>query len=1551
MNINGIDQTEYFESNLTAPLDSIYLADFTGDGMLEALAVSGVDSEILKFTARDQLNQLSSGGFPNSYHYINFGDFNGDGITDVIVRTANNWLIDHYNGSTFTGHQYITPMLSQFNEDPDKVGSPFRLRIADIDKDGRDDLLFISNQNLILPSSDVDIYYNKITGWQNTSLSNIIITFPSVFELSPSLINLSDFDGDGSLGIFAFPIENYLKFRLNDKSKYVYRILDGLNTLTTIEYKPLTDNSVYDNNTNHSYPNPSLTAPMYVASSVEQTGKFGTTLINQSFFYKTLRYNKKGLGLLGFEEEESKNNINNSKSTVFAHFPPISGSLKQSRPMLPWKQETKVEDNNGNWQLVSRSETTYNQDQFQTFSNRFNYLIRPVETKSYDFISETSNISEFTYDNHGNVTLTEERIYDNVTQSGTAFFESTTEHSDFVNNGSWIPWQPEIVETTQKRTGEDPVSSIKYLKYDSRGNLVKMTKNPSTEAEVIKEYTYDNFGNITSEKISPMGMISRESIFTYTPCHRFVETSTNPKNWIDTYEYNLLLGVKTKHIDINGLETEYEYDGFGRLSKTILPDGNTSEQEITWNIGFGPSSYLYSIHRFGSVELSSVEFYNDAQRVIRQSNMNSVGNYIHTDVTYNNKGLKTNVSLPYESGQNILWNTNQYDYLGRTIQTNNQNSTTNYTYNGREVTAENVTLNQISSQLFDPLGLVIEAADEGGTIEYEYNSFGSSKTISGPSNSPITSIYDDFGRQIELNDPAAGVINYQYDALGQITRQEDSKGMVFEMEYDILGRLIEKHSPEGIFEYRFDAQLLGLLDEAISPNNEVNIEYGYDGLGRMTNRVENINGENFHFEYTYNSDGLPETYMYPNGFIVEYEYNPQQKSVLQNIKRADNNENIWTFGSENQYGQMTQYYLGSSSLQWNRNFETSTGLPTTWTNQQGDWNISYDFDLASANLLSRHNNHIGTSDAFTYDDVNRLKEITTLNTANTSNTIDVSYSTSGSIESKTDVGTYNVQNSSGRTLGVSDPNINVSDNMQIIEYTSFNKISTISEGDYDAYFMYGPDEQRRHMKIYEGGREFIERYYVSDFEREFANGHGRDICYIPLPSGDMALYIDPHGSSGEIYFAYQDYQGSILAIADDNGGIIEEYSYDAWGNRRDASTLENNYYPTGANGVWQGFFHRGYTGHEHLECFGLINMNGRLYDPLLGRMLSPDKYVQAPDFSQNFNRYSYAWNNPLTYSDPSGDIVITTALVIKSAAILMGAYVGGSMANGTGNIGDWDWQSGSTYAGIVLGGAAGYFGGSHIASGFAKTTSMNKAVLAKTNAWAQVGSATYGGGLNVINNYHSDMTFGEGLSYFTAGFLGTAAGMYVGPVAGMGVGGLSTMTAGYVHGNIDDTYGASQHFIGGAASAWAGTSMYHSYAKSANYDFAGRYNPSSLKSHFWSGKGGKAVYYAAEGVANDFAYGASYADEKNFFHGMNRFLVAGGRGIINMAHGDAKNQLFYTRENKPLTYTARAGVHLALPLSGYLTQGYGLGYIGQNKSGLITFKTTAYTFGHILGGL
>ena len=63
---------------------------------------------------------------------------------------------------------------------------------------------------------------------------------------------------------------------------------------------------------------------------------------------------------------------------------------------------------------------------------------------------------------------------------------------------------------------------------------------------------------------------------------------------------------------------------------------------------------------------------------------------------------------------------------------------------------------------------------------------------------------------------------------------------------------------------------------------------------------------------------------------------------------------------------------------------------------------------------------------------------------------------------------------------------------------------------------------------------------------------------------------------------------------------------------------------------------RGYTEHEHLDEMGLIHMNGRVYDPLVGRMMSADPFIQAPGSLQSYNRYAYVMNNPLNLTDPSG---------------------------------------------------------------------------------------------------------------------------------------------------------------------------------------------------------------------------------------------------------------------------------------------------------------------------
>lgn len=98
------------------------------------------------------------------------------------------------------------------------------------------------------------------------------------------------------------------------------------------------------------------------------------------------------------------------------------------------------------------------------------------------------------------------------------------------------------------------------------------------------------------------------------------------------------------------------------------------------------------------------------------------------------------------------------------------------------------------------------------------------------------------------------------------------------------------------------------------------------------------------------------------------------------------------------------------------------------------------------------------------------------------------------------------------------------------------------------------------------------------------------------------------------------------------GNALQRLSYDPWGTLRDPVTLV----PFAPGDEPDLLLGRGYTGHEHLPWFGLVNMNARLYDPATGRFLNPDPFVQDPTSTQSFNRYSYCLNNPLRYSDPTG---------------------------------------------------------------------------------------------------------------------------------------------------------------------------------------------------------------------------------------------------------------------------------------------------------------------------
>ncbi len=218
------------------------------------------------------------------------------------------------------------------------------------------------------------------------------------------------------------------------------------------------------------------------------------------------------------------------------------------------------------------------------------------------------------------------------------------------------------------------------------------------------------------------------------------------------------------------------------------------------------------------------------------------------------------------------------------------------------------------------------------------------------------------------------------------------------------------------------------------------------------------------------------------------------------------------------------------------------------------------------------------------------------------------------------------------------------------------------------------------------------------------------------------------------------------------GNIVAEQSFDAWGRRT----------VTGTPLAW---LYRGYTGHEHLDEFGLINMNGRMYDPIVGRMLSPDNYVVNPFGTQAYNRYSYVFNNPLSYVDPDGNEPVTIALIITGA--VLGGYFGGALASDNWNpVSKQYWQDGwqGFTAGAVIGAALGGATGMTIgAKGLAGLAGAQKAFV----------TGTYSGMINMLSSYDSEQGGLASLAYFGAGFAGGYGSAAMGKVAGLFVGNVT----------------------------------------------------------------------------------------------------------------------------------------------------------------------------------
>ena len=198
-------------------------------------------------------------------------------------------------------------------------------------------------------------------------------------------------------------------------------------------------------------------------------------------------------------------------------------------------------------------------------------------------------------------------------------------------------------------------------------------------------------------------------------------------------------------------------------------------------------------------------------------------------------------------------------------------------------------------------------------------------------------------------------------------------------------------------------------------------------------------------------------------------------------------------------------------------------------------------------------------------------------------------------------------------------------------HTGFNKESNVKQGNNSLSYTYGYDHQRIFMEEHVGSTVRTKRYvgnceYVT--ETTGNTTASRWLTYLTGSTGVYAVVVTANNAN-TIHYILKDNLGSWTAITSSSGTVEQRLSYDAWGNLRNPNSWSGSFTGT-------PMFDRGFTGHEHLYAFGLINMNGRMYDPITSSFLSVDQYVGSPENAQGFNRHAYCSNNPLRYVDPSG---------------------------------------------------------------------------------------------------------------------------------------------------------------------------------------------------------------------------------------------------------------------------------------------------------------------------
>lgn len=1400
-------KTISFTGNVSSNLlRHIGFGDFNGDRKTDLLYMNFNKQSMFieysdgtAFLAPVQVNSFSPLTSSNNYN-ISCPDYNGDGFSDLILTDNNaNPNVTNYQTYFSVGNKLIKGVTT--------------------------------NGFFNFNSVEVLKIYSTKNGYK---FVNETVTYATSYQFQ------ADFNGDGKIDFISLDPAApniIISGAIDTENRNIVSINTGLKKQIDILYSNTSTKINHDieevySDAANSYSGDlvSINPSMFVVDEVHISNS-NTQFQNRSqYIYAGALFHTKGKGFLGFESSGSFDT-----HTLIGN---KSSSDVSSSNFLPQSSEQITGTYNS---FLSGGKTTYYIDNFISKTDNV-FQNSPLGNKRYFFATSSSNIINYLSAN-GSSTL---YFYDqnqqgNLTSSIVSYgwpglvpikIENNSYTYIQVNGRSRLNTK----SFTNTQFGEPSYSRAIEYNYDVQGHLTSIINDPSLGSQSLQtSFTnFNTFGMPTKLTVSG-DFTSRVSETFYDGKGRFVIQSKNPLLQTEDFVYEPLYGNVIQKTDIRGLTSKFSYDGIGRLISTQLPNNTINSVEYIYdNDGGYPNPTIYKKKVQNEGETEAFTFYDSFGRVMKYLTQDALGNTLVSTNTYDGYGVLQYSTEPHFVSQQTYLATKYTQettfFRAKKVETVKYTIPfggsigvytptglfTDYKYsnkimpNGTYAIAFVETKDNTGKLLrkeFNAAGqndvvsngqpspVILGATEMTQSATYHFNSNGQPKDVVLTNTQDLTSTithnftYNFLAQQIQLNDPSAGIINYSYNTLGELLHQDDANGS-WDYSYNKLGNIETKigtQSGQTSYQYVTTSNGLNLIEKITGPN--VITEYSYDNLSRNTQIKETVGTKTFISEMTYDKYNHKISYKYPSGFTTKHDYN--SNGYLTTIKDAANNL-IWQLDDVNSTGQLTKYTYGN-------------GIQTTVTynylhqldliDHGGIHTQDYSFNALTSNLISRdyvnldplHSSH--NFEKFEYDGLDRLNQFEQQDPNNFYNPIytnNTSFDILGNMEHKDDAGDFAYSNTSKpfNLTQINNPTPNIPTNPLSVIYNDLKKVKQISEAITlkEMNFLYGNDNERIKVDYLINGANQYTRYYHSNYEiEESISGASKEWNYIFAPNGLAAIYYKTNTTSGQLLYSLNDHLGSPILLTDASQTIVEKYSFDAWGRRRNS----DNWSYVGL--TQPQFLNRGFTLHEHIDEFNLINMNGRVYDPILGRFVQPDNFVQTPDNIQNFNRYSYVYNNPLSYTDPSGNYGDPLSAIIGGVlGFKAGIEIGKTKTDspfeqvGYGIIGGW------------IGSSAGFVGS---AVGGAASNAIVGAILGGATA-----GAISGAGFTVLAGGNADDISENAAIGAASGAVGGALGAGIGGGGGAFIGGAAAGATGSALSGAEDEDILKSALVGGAIS-------------------------------------------------------------------------------------------------------------------------------------------------------